>query len=378
MVTNKVVCMRMFSALVCAWGLHGCAPATIEPTAEELALAGTQPMTRRVRGVFEIEIQPEDDVPQGDPWHAWLALPRDTMPQCVVGGVALDPSPTDIQIDSEHGNTIAHWNFGEKRRLALRGEFTLDVQNVFTTIDDANIGEYDTESGEYRLYTRSEYTIAVTDEIRAIAEEIRANCSAPENPYALTRRAFQWILDRMYYVYPVPHDPNTAAILADRQVYDGQVYYRGDCGSYSILYNAILRALGIPARMVVGGWSLGEDMWHVWSEVLIPGHGWIPVDTSAADTYVYDEGAELNALGAKYFGGAPWTNDPFFFFGNMDPFRFVLSIGTDISIQPTVNWDLSPYEADFLYHEGRATIIQGPIYHAGLKASGRIRFFRAE
>ena len=55
---------------------------------------------------------------------------------------------------------------------------------------------------------------------------------------------------------------------------------RGDCTEHSILFVALARAVGIPARSAVGiaYWPVGKGFgWHAWAEVKI-GDGWYAVD----------------------------------------------------------------------------------------------------
>jgi transglutaminase-like putative cysteine protease len=55
---------------------------------------------------------------------------------------------------------------------------------------------------------------------------------------------------------------------------------RGDCTEHSILYVALARAVGIPARVAVGVayWPPGDGFgWHAWAEIYVAGR-WIAVD----------------------------------------------------------------------------------------------------
>ncbi len=55
---------------------------------------------------------------------------------------------------------------------------------------------------------------------------------------------------------------------------------RGDCTEHSVLFVALARALGLPARVVVGiaYWPAGGGFgWHAWTEVFA-GDGWLAVD----------------------------------------------------------------------------------------------------
>lgn len=66
---------------------------------------------------------------------------------------------------------------------------------------------------------------------------------------------------------------------------------RGDCTEYGTLFVALLRAVGIPSRIVMGhasqelsqgGVANATELWvdspHLWTEFYVEGFGWIPVD----------------------------------------------------------------------------------------------------
>lgn len=66
---------------------------------------------------------------------------------------------------------------------------------------------------------------------------------------------------------------------------------RGDCTEFGTLFAALMRAVGIPARTVVGhsaiqlsqggianATSLWVDSPHLWAEFYVEGYGWVPVD----------------------------------------------------------------------------------------------------
>ena len=85
-----------------------------------------------------------------------------------------------------------------------------------------------------------------------------------------------------------------AARLADDSV-DGFLFdsRRGYCGHYASAFAVLMRAAGIPARVVTGyvGGTLNRfaDYWivrqsdaHAWDEVWIDGRGWLRVDPTAA------------------------------------------------------------------------------------------------
>jgi protein-glutamine gamma-glutamyltransferase len=68
---------------------------------------------------------------------------------------------------------------------------------------------------------------------------------------------------------------------------------RGFCGHYASAFAALMRAAGIPARVVTGYqggtlnpygdyWILRQSDAHAWTEVWIEGHGWTRIDPTAA------------------------------------------------------------------------------------------------
>ncbi len=64
---------------------------------------------------------------------------------------------------------------------------------------------------------------------------------------------------------------------------------KGDCSEYALLFTALARAAGVPARELSGLVYLGDDEkafgFHAWNEVVLDGK-WVPVDASADETEI--------------------------------------------------------------------------------------------
>ena len=342
-----------------------------------------KPYSREVENTFHIKLKERNDLPDDikpkDYGHFWSVLPRDTATQKIISTPNINPTPTTISMD-EHGNQIAYWKFKEQQDFEVTISFKMKTNNILNEINPDRVTKYDEGSSEYKLYTRSERLIAITDEVIKIANDIRETSLNPTNPYLLAKDVFYWVMDHMLYelVPNLNRERGVVHILSQPFEINNRVYYKGDCGSYSFLYNSILRALGIPARMVVGGWSFATNQHHAWSEILIPGIGWIPVDVSAADVFRYDEGEEINKLGRKSFEIFPQIKDPVYFFGNIDPYRFVDSIGSDLELNPKPDWDFSPYLYKWVYDNGITGVIQGGVYHILLEEISQHSFVLIE
>ncbi|MGE3263413.1 MAG: transglutaminase-like domain-containing protein [Bacteriovoracia bacterium] len=330
------------------------------------------PVARRVHAYYEIETR----VMEAKNRHFWYTLPAELPYQTEISSPNFSIQPSGIFTDVTFGNRVLYWNHEESERFSFRMDWEATIHNVLTNLDPAKIGAYDPNDKMVQLYTRSERLMHIDAKVLAIKAELEAELRGDARPLSVSKAAFRWVLDHMAYASldDLDRDRGTDELLKRAFVHKGLTYYKGDCGEYTLLYNAILRSFGIPARTVTGGWSMGKDQWHVWSEVFFPGYGWVPVDTSAADVFVYDEGAELNALGEKQFGTFPQVTSPDFYFGNLDPYRFVMSVGNDIPLRPVMDWDFTREKAGWFYDRGNAGYMQVGVFHPLSLKDVKIRF----
>lgn len=120
---------------------------------------------------------------------------------------------------------------------------------------------------------------------RALAEGWRA---AGLTGMALVQRALQRFREEPFFYTLEP--PELGADMVDEFLFETR---RGFCEHYAGAFTVLMRAAGLPARVVVGyqGGELNEvggyfvvrqSDAHAWSEVWLPGEGWIRVDPTAA------------------------------------------------------------------------------------------------
>jgi transglutaminase-like putative cysteine protease len=103
-----------------------------------------------------------------------------------------------------------------------------------------------------------------------------------------------------------------------------------DCHVGSSLFVALCRARGIPARLTTGGmlYSVTPSQ-HSWLEVLLPPHGWLPIDLTGC------------FLAARSLTDPEWSQ---YFLGHLDP-RMVLQRLPDVftgavGVRATPSWYL--------------------------------------
>ena len=126
------------------------------------------------------------------------------------------------------------------------------------------------QRGDPELLASTPEIDADSPEIRRLAGEVTAG---EKGVYAAARRLVRWVHGRLAKVYGQSRDRASEVLAA------GQ----GDCTEHALLFVAMARAAGIPARGVHGlvyatyGDGVDALYWHAWAEVR-SGDEWIAVD----------------------------------------------------------------------------------------------------
>lgn len=202
----------------------------------------------------------------------------------------------------------------------------LDVRLTFTfchwerrsVVNPAQVGTYDVASELYRRYTAPGIHTPLTREIVDKAREIVGD---EKNPWVAARKIYDYMLKHVRYSF-TPHlslgftgTPEALYVLRNGF---------GDCGAQSMLFSALCRAVGIPAR-TTGGYQMvpRHGGTHFWAEFYLPAYGWIPVDVTMADTASWADIPDEERISFENYC-----------FGNMDPFRMVIQTDVEIPLQP--------------------------------------------
>ncbi len=207
----------------------------------------------------------------------------------------------------------------------LRTDLRIEIQVKFTRyqqqfdIDPSLLTAYEKDSDLYRTFTRSYANTLITPEIQKKAEAIIGETT---NPYFAAQKIYSTVINTIDYSF-MPH--LTLAELKQPESIYVHTHSYGDCGAQSLYFTALCRAVGIPAR-TTGGWQLvpGLEGPHFWSEIYLPPYGWVPVDTTVAETADWDVhlSSEENQVFKEYF------------FTHLDPYRMVIQNDIDIPLSP--------------------------------------------
>jgi transglutaminase-like putative cysteine protease len=191
-------------------------------------------------------------------------------------------------------------------------------------INPETIEPYDTTSELYQKYTTSQPNIELTPAVTTLAESIIGD---EKNPYRKARLIYEYIITTYPYSN-VPHAYLSAANIPESTFMLETGF--GDCGTQSMLFSALCRSVGIPAR-AAGGYQLVSGLagTHFWAEFYLPGYGWIPADVTIAESadWAFDKTDEERDQFKDYF------------FGNIDPYRYTIQNDVDVPFTPDTGDD---------------------------------------
>jgi hypothetical protein len=289
--------------------------------------AGQIPQYPSVRLRYEFRI-----TPQGG--HTWIAIPQESTVQHNVVLKFLSLPPANVYTDPTFGNAVLYYT-NPQQEITGTLELSTELPRSFY-VDEDRIPAYDRSADLFKLYTRSEYWIeADVPEIVSLAQTIVGHETNPFiaarmiNDYVgthISKEAIPWTGDHAQY----------------RNEYGALATLRrgsGSCQNQALVFVALSRAAGIPARVVHGINSAAldternlEDWSHAWAEFWLPEYGWIAADPIG----------EL--------------------FAEIDNLRVVLSHGSNVPLDPPC-----PYQDQLWYcYEGNATHINYPMPYSDL------------
>ena len=270
---------------------------------------------------------PRDALPRTGTFRLWIPLPIETDSQTNVTIVSVGPakyakytSGTDANLGLGYFEVPLEEETGPFINLTAR--FRFDQHEQRFSVDPARVKAYNTTSPLYLMYTAPGRNTVITPEMKNKALEIVGN---ETNPYLRAQMIYQHITTTLPYS-KAPHawldasgTPESAYVLSTGI---------GDCGSQSTYFTALCRSIGIPAR-AVGGYQMitGTPGTHFWAEYYLEGYGWVPVDVTAEDSGDWSHNATPDQR--KRFKE--------YYFGSLDPYRYVIQTDTDIPFTPATN-----------------------------------------
>lgn len=198
---------------------------------------------------------------------------------------AIQPSLSQRNVESVYEPEPMWINYKGLNRYNLENleqwnEYILNQTHWFERYaieTDLNIssirGDYDQNRTLVSFYTSADDLVPVEDKtIKDVSRSIAGN---EKNPYIIAQKLYQYLIRRLDYV----------EISQSETVIDSLDSRKADAYDYAILFTALVRKAGIPARPVAGFMVYGnkQTVNHWWSEIYLNGIGWMPVDPAMGD-----------------------------------------------------------------------------------------------
>jgi transglutaminase-like putative cysteine protease len=162
--------------------------------------------------------------------------------------------------------------------------------------------------------------VVFTPELRALSKRI---IGGETNPAVQAKKFYDWIAENIKYSYALEY--STIRNISGYCLTKGY----GDCGQEALLFMALCRLNGIPARWQ-SGWNLfpGAKSIHDWCEIYLEPYGWMPVDPYKgiwamryAVTLTSEQKREVRD----------------FYFGGLDYYRMAANSGHNQTLTPPKN-----------------------------------------
>ena len=219
--------------------------------------------------------------------------------------VAREPEPL---YDNVAGVTVYHLD-----DLVPGGVYDVTQHFIFeryaieTVVTSRGVAAYDTAARAYRTFTAADPLVpADHEQLTALAERLSRGRS---NPWQRARAIYDGLRARLTYRAQGAGGPISALSEGAGNAYD-----------FALLYTALLRAAGVPARPI-GGYiveSPEQVHAHFWSEFYLHRFGWVPVDPALGS------GAGLVRID-------PDLDPAEYYFGNLDNRHLALSKGVIVT-----------------------------------------------
>lgn len=261
---------------------------------------------------------------EADRVTAWIPLPVDHLHQQVHNVRIETDYPYEIVADPVYSNRILRVDLSAEPSDERAG------RNV-TVLSDVTRRAYDVLKGDSNPvlaahldsddFLKSTPMVPLTGKI---AEEAADVAEGETNKLALARKLYEHIVSSMKY------DKSGKGWGRGDAVYACNVR-SGNCTDFHSLFMGEARALGLPARFIIGfPLPRGEEQgtiagYHCWAEVYVDDVGWLPVDASEA--HKHPEKREQ-------------------FFGGLDADRVAFTLGRDVALPGsgrTHNYFIYPY-----------------------------------
>lgn len=193
------------------------------------------------------------------------------------------PQPSSSTVETDRfGNRFQRVSWQDANQdIRVKLNYTASIQTELSGLQSRTSFPLGASASRESLYLQHTDMVQGTSEIKSLARQLTNNAN---NEYEAVSAIINWVTDNIKYTFNPPQY-DASYTLATRS---------GNCQNFAHLSIALLRTVGIPAR-IVGGITL-KDSWkvpidaknsivqsmgqggHAWLEVYFPDLGWLPYD----------------------------------------------------------------------------------------------------
>ena len=210
-------------------------------------------------------------VPAGEDLRVWVPIPRRYPHQTDFHLLAATPAARAVGAEDQTCRSVY---FETPARGAMPTEFRVDydftTRGVCFDLDPARSLPVDPADPALRPFLAEGPHVVFTPALRELSARI---LGGETNALRRARLLYEWPSDHLLYSYA--REYSTLTNISDYCRAQGY----GDCGQQALLFIALCRLNGIPARWQ-SGWNLlpRDTTNHDWAEIYLAPWGWLPVD----------------------------------------------------------------------------------------------------
>lgn len=204
--------------------------------------------------------------------YLWLPQVFEAPEQREIQLVSQEPEALFDQVGATRLFLISELESGRRYRVVQ--DVMFDRYSVVTKVNTDKLSRsYDQSRRLYKKYTAPDILVPSANE--RIIKLSRAIIGKIRTPYYQARAIYRWVLTRLSFI----ESPEQRDVIKAVDSKEGDSYI------YSILFCALSRSAGIPARPVAGYIvdRNRKSSKHYWAECYIENIGWIPVDPLLGD-----------------------------------------------------------------------------------------------
>lgn len=204
--------------------------------------------------------------------YMWMPRVLSSAEQRRVELVSSEPAPL---LDNHNGAALySVENLDKGALFSIALKYTFERYAVETRITASKVPAYDTSSRLYAVFTAPDLDIPSASP--EIAKVLPGIVGQEKNPWLRARRIYDYVLALLSYS-PAARSTDPAAALKSK---------KGDDFAYAALSCTLLRAAGIPSRIVAGYLIRDGGLppaRHFWDEIYVDTVGWVPLDPLLGD-----------------------------------------------------------------------------------------------